>query len=91
MKPALVLTLLAMFLRILAFFTARSNFTHLVSYKKKKGHVLVTHGIYAFFRHPSYTGFYYYAIFSMIMIGNFVSAILFACMLSVFFNARIKS
>lgn len=86
MYPALLISLLAMVLRILAFFTAKSNFTHKVSYNKKMSHTLVTHGVYSIFRHPSYTGFYYYTIGTMVLIGNFVSAVLFGFMLSVFFD-----
>ncbi len=89
MKPALVLAILSTLLRILAFFTAKSNFTHKVSHSKTYNHTLITHGIYSIFRHPSYTGFFYYTFSTMILIGNFVSAILFACMLSFFFDRRI--
>lgn len=79
-----------MLLRILAFYTAKSNFTHKVSFKKKESHELVTNGIYSVFRHPSYTGFFYYTIASMLLIGNWVSAFLFAMMLSYFFDDRIE-
>lgn len=79
-----------MVLRIMAFFTAKSNFTHKVSSSKKVSHKLVTNGVYSIFRHPSYTGFFYYTVASMVLIGNFVSAILFGLMLSVFFDDRIS-
>lgn len=86
MIPALIVSIIALIMRILAFFTAKSNFTHKVSSSKKSTHILITNGIYSIFRHPSYTGFYYFSIATMIMIGNFISAFLFAIMLSVFFD-----
>jgi protein-S-isoprenylcysteine O-methyltransferase len=85
MIPAFIIAIGSVIIRCLAFYTAKSNFTHQVAYKKKKRHELVTDGIYSILRHPSYTGFYYFSIFSMILIGNFICAILFGCMLSCFF------
>lgn len=90
MWPALIITILSTILRILAFFTAKSNFTHKVSSTKKYSHALVTNGIYSIFRHPSYTGFFYYTISIMVLIGNFVSAFMFGIMLSIFFEERIE-
>jgi protein-S-isoprenylcysteine O-methyltransferase len=85
MIPAFAISLISMLIRFLAFFTAKSNFTHQVASSKKENHKLVTNGIYSILRHPSYTGFFYFTIASMILIGNFFCAILFACMLSHFF------
>lgn len=86
MAPALVISIIALIMRIMAFFTAKSNFTHKVASTKKQSHKLVTNGIYSFFRHPSYTGFFYFSIATMVLIGNFISAILFGIILSVFFD-----
>ena len=85
MIPAFVITVASLILRILAFYTAKSNFTHKVAYRKKKEHQLVTNGIYSIFRHPSYTGFFYFSVGSMVMIGNFISAAAFWVALSTFF------
>lgn len=49
-------------LRKLAMLTARSNFNHLIQTYKEKGHVLVTHGIYAYMRHPSYVGWFIWTL-----------------------------
>ncbi|KAI8619385.1 Isoprenylcysteine carboxyl methyltransferase family-domain-containing protein [Chytriomyces sp. MP71] len=54
------LVLACQVLRSLAMLTAGANFTHLISFHKERGHVLVTDGIYKVFRHPSYTAFFYY-------------------------------
>jgi len=49
-------------LRKSAIWTARDNFTHIVQQEKTQTHVLVTHGVYSWFRHPSYVGFFYWSI-----------------------------
>ncbi|HVA96131.1 MAG TPA: isoprenylcysteine carboxylmethyltransferase family protein [Candidatus Acidoferrales bacterium] len=38
--------------------TLGTNWTHAYEYQVKKGHSLVTSGIYAYIRHPIYTGLY---------------------------------
>jgi protein-S-isoprenylcysteine O-methyltransferase len=86
MGLALIITIIGQSTRIIAFFTCKHNFTHLISYRKIQGHVLITNGIYSFLRHPAYTGYFYFATFSQIFIGNFVSFILFFCFLIKFFD-----
>jgi protein-S-isoprenylcysteine O-methyltransferase len=76
-------------LRIAAFFTCRKNFTHLVRYRKVPGHELVTNGIYSIFRHPSYTGYFYFSVGGQIFLGNVLSSVLFAIVLIKFFRDRI--
>jgi len=56
--------------RLVALFTARSNFTHQISYKKKDDHELVTTGIYSIWRHPGYFGWFWWAVGSQILLGN---------------------
>ena len=43
-------------------FTAGSNFNHVVQNEKSETHTLVTSGVYAWFRHPSYVGWFYWSI-----------------------------
>ncbi len=76
-------------LRVAAFFTCRHNFTHLVRYRKVPDHKLVTNGVYSIFRHPSYTGYFYFSIGGQILLGNIVSFFSFAYVLSKFFKDRI--
>jgi len=45
-----------------AIWTARDNFTHLVQQEKTQTHLLVTQGVYSWFRHPSYVGWFYWCI-----------------------------
>lgn len=49
-------------LRKAAMFTAGSNFNHVVQNEKSDTHTLVTSGVYAWFRHPSYVGWFYWSI-----------------------------
>ncbi|KAJ3009048.1 hypothetical protein HKX48_008198 [Thoreauomyces humboldtii] len=69
--------------------TAGANFTHLIADDKDPNHVLVTNGIYAIFRHPSYTGFFYWGIFTQLAAGNPICATAFAFALQRFFASRI--
>ena len=82
-------TVLGMFLRIMAFATARSNFHHLIRYRREQGHKLVTHGVYSFERHPGYMGYFYFSIASQLILGNFVSFLAFFYVLWNFFYDRI--
>lgn len=89
MVPAFFVSALGEGLRITAFFTCKSNFTHIVKDKIDRKHQLITNGIYAWLRHPSYTGYFYFSVFGQIFIGNVVSSIAFFFVLSRFFNDRI--
>ena len=53
-------------LRKLAMLTASSNFNHYVRHVREEGHTLITHGVYAFCRHPSYVGWFYWSIGSQV-------------------------
>ena len=57
-------------LRKLSMFTAASNFTHHVQYRKRHGHTLVTHGVYSLFRHPSYVGWFYWSVGTQLLLCN---------------------
>ena len=58
--------------RTMAMAHAGSNFNHLVQMKKKQGHELVTDGIYAWLRHPSYFGFWWWGLGTQVVLGNWV-------------------
>lgn len=45
-----------------AMITGSTNFDHIVQTEKNTKHELVTHGIYSLCRHPSYVGWFYWAI-----------------------------
>jgi protein-S-isoprenylcysteine O-methyltransferase len=88
--PGALLMITGLFARLLAFYTAKSNFTHLIQVHKRSNHTLVTNGIYSLLRHPSYFGFFYFAVGSMIFIGNFFCSVAYIVTLHKFFRERIR-
>lgn len=63
-------TLIGQVFRSAAMGTAKSNFNHIVQTKKAEEHVLVTHGIYRYFRHPSYAGFWWWSVGTQVLLCN---------------------
>lgn len=84
------MVLAGLYVRFAAIFHAGRNFTHLVQYTKRPEHKLVTDGIYKHFRHPSYFGFYIFAIGTQVWLLNPLSTVLYAIALWYFFYIRIK-
>jgi protein-S-isoprenylcysteine O-methyltransferase len=84
-----VMVLTSQCLRSAAMMTAGSNFNHYVQYTKDDSHVLVTHGVYKYLRHPAYTGFYYWGIGTQLMLWNPICVCLYAYALGKFFGGRI--
>ena len=70
--------------------TAGSNFSHVVRHTKASSHQLVTTGIYSVLRHPSYFGYFWWAIGTQLMCGNVVCLLGYAFVLFRFFDRRIK-
>lgn len=66
----LVLCAVGEILRKAAIWTARDNFTHLVQQEKTQTHALVTSGVYSWFRHPSYVGWFYWCIGTQVKYKN---------------------
>jgi len=77
-------------LRILAMMTCGTNFHHLIQSHQKDDHLLVTHGIYKYLRHPSYTGWFYFTIGTQILLGNPLTTIGYGITGLNFFQRRIK-
>lgn len=69
---------------------ASSNFSHSVAYKKAARHKLVTDGVYSWFRHPSYAGFFYWGLGTQMVLQNPISFIMFFASLWRFFSRRIR-
>ncbi|OWB66939.1 hypothetical protein B5S30_g2287 [[Candida] boidinii] len=84
------LTLYGQYLRSIAMITAGKSFSHRIAENKKQNHSLVTDGIYAKFRHPSYRGFYLWALGTQILLCNPISFLGFSVILHKFFSARIR-
>lgn len=84
-----ILTFTGHLLRAGAEFTAKSNFTHQISFSKKSSHKLVTHGVYSISRHPGYLGWFIWSVSTQIMMWNPISAIGFVLASYHFFKGRI--
>jgi len=76
--------------RAAAMITCGESFNHYIQRNKKDNHVLVTKGIYSILRHPSYTGFYYWAVGTQLVLCNPISTILYGCAAWTFFRYRIE-
>lgn len=85
----LSLALFGEIIRKTAMFTAGKNFSHSISSRKNSEHHLVTHGIYALIRHPSYAGWFYWAVGTQILLQNPACTIIFAVISLEFFKGRI--
>jgi protein-S-isoprenylcysteine O-methyltransferase len=79
------------YVRSAAMAKAGSSFNHLVQSTKRDDHVLVTNGIYAFSRHPSYFGFFWWGLGTQLVLGNPVCFIGYAVVLWAFFAKRIQN
>ena len=77
-------------MRLMAFFTAKSNFTHLVQSQRRPKHQLVTNGIYKYIRHPGYLGFFIFSVSSMLFIKNYFCFVAYFFVLRGFFKERME-
>lgn len=85
----LAILVCAQCIRSVAMATAGESFNHLIQTSKKQNHVLITHGIYRIFRHPSYVGFFYWSISTQLILGNILHVFLYSLASWTFFNRRI--
>jgi protein-S-isoprenylcysteine O-methyltransferase len=86
----LIMVVVGQVVRSTAMAQAGTNFNHTVQSRKNDGHELVTTGLYAYFRHPSYFGFFWWGIGTQVMLGNTVCFLGYAGVLWYFFNRRIS-
>lgn len=77
-------------MRKTAMFTAGKSFTHMIASERKPEHHLVTSGIYSIVRHPSYAGWFYWAIGTQLLLKNPLCFFLFAVISHNFFKDRIE-
>lgn len=85
----LVICLVGEIIRKLAMLHAGRNFNHLVQSHKSREHKLVTTGIYAWSRHPSYLGWFLWSVGTQVLLVNPVCFLLYAVVSFAFFNERI--
>ncbi|KAH6850318.1 Isoprenylcysteine carboxyl methyltransferase family-domain-containing protein [Chaetomium sp. MPI-CAGE-AT-0009] len=86
----LVLVVVGQAVRSMAMIHAGRSFNHLVQNRRREDHVLVTSGVYGVFRHPSYFGFFWWALGTQMVMGNVVSFVGYAVVLYRFFSSRIS-
>ena len=86
----LFLILSGQIIRSIAMKDAGTNFNHIVQSTKRSTHTLITSGIYAYFRHPSYFGFFWWAIGTQLVLGNILGFAIYWAVLWRFFSARIE-
>ncbi|KAK4248422.1 protein-S-isoprenylcysteine O-methyltransferase [Corynascus novoguineensis] len=86
----MVLVILGQAVRSAAMIQAGRSFNHLVQYQRRSGHVLVTTGVYAVLRHPSYFGFFWWALGTQMVMGNVLGFVGYAVVLWKFFSSRIR-
>ncbi|KAF9076753.1 Isoprenylcysteine carboxyl methyltransferase family-domain-containing protein [Rhodocollybia butyracea] len=87
----MVMVLIGQFMRSTAMIHASTNFSHTLAFKKLDRHQLVTDGIYAWCRHPSYAGFFYWALGTQLVLQNPLCFVLYFILLWRFFSARTKT
>lgn len=86
----LVVLLAGQFIRTLAMCTAKESFNHHIQRSQSQNHKLVTTGIYGYFRHPSYFGFWWWFV-GMQLVLNSVFVMVVGCgVLWRFFSRRIE-
>jgi protein-S-isoprenylcysteine O-methyltransferase len=85
-----VLVLVGQTVRSLAMVTAGKSFNHIVQHQKKETHRLVTTGVYGVLRHPSYFGFFWWAVGTQVVLGNPISFVAYAFVMHMFFKDRIR-
>lgn len=85
----IAMVVVGQFVRSTAMAQAGTNFNHIVQSRKNAGHELVTHGLYAYFRHPSYFGFFWWGIGTQVMLGNTFCFFAYVGILWYFFMRRI--
>ena len=85
----LCMCLVGLLSRALGMATASSNFSHRIEEHKRQEHTLVTHGIYAWLRHPAYFGFFWFSVGTQLLLSNPLCLLLYAGTTFHFFWDRI--
>ena len=87
---ALPALLLCQSLRSLSMYHGSTNFTHIISHSATPTHHLITGGLYALSRHPSYTAWLAWSISTQLLLCNPICTIGFAIVGWRFFQRRIE-
>ncbi|KAJ7638920.1 ICMT-domain-containing protein [Roridomyces roridus] len=87
----IIMVILGQTLRSTAMIHASTNFSHAVAFRKRAEHVLVTDGVYRYSRHPSYAGFFYWALGTQVVLLNPVCFVGYALVTWRFFSRRVRA
>ncbi|KFD67252.1 hypothetical protein M514_05087, partial [Trichuris suis] len=87
----LALVLIGELLRKAAIVNAGDCFTHLVSFRRRPEHQLITNGIYSICRHPSYTGWLLWSVGTQVLLCNPICTVLYAVISWKFLAERIRT
>lgn len=85
----LALVVFGQLLRSIAMKTCGEYFNHYIQHTNEDSHRLITNGIYHYLRHPSYVGYFYWAIGTQLLLSNPINFFLFAWAAWRFFRERI--
>jgi protein-S-isoprenylcysteine O-methyltransferase len=85
-----VAVLVGQAVRTAAMVQAGRSFNHVVQRQRATSHALVTDGVYAWLRHPSYFGFFWWALGTQLVLGNVVCLAGYTAVLWRFFAMRIR-
>lgn len=73
-----------------AMISTTSNFSHLIQLKKSENHRLVSTGLYNYFRHPSYCGWFWWCVGTQVLLGSPICLIGYIITAFRFFERRIS-
>ena len=85
----LIMVGIGQFVRTTAMVQCGESFNHIIQQHRKSSHFLVTHGVYALFRHPSYFGFFWWSLGTQLVLGNVFCGVGYAVVVWRFFAGRI--
>ncbi|KAJ8022090.1 Protein-S-isoprenylcysteine O-methyltransferase [Holothuria leucospilota] len=77
-------------MRKVAMLTAGRSFNHYIQVTKEEDHHLITHGIYAWSRHPSYVGWFYWSVGTQILLCNPICLVAYTVASWRFFKERVE-
>ncbi|XP_071805251.1 protein-S-isoprenylcysteine O-methyltransferase-like [Asterias amurensis] len=86
----LILCIFGECLRKVSMLTAGRSFNHYIQTTRASDHVLVTHGVYAWSRHPSYVGWFYWSLGTQIILCNPICLVAYTVTSWRFFNERVE-
>lgn len=76
-------------IRVVAMLQCGPSFSLMIEGERRHGHVLIQHGLYRYFRHPAYFGWFWRTVMAQLILANPFTAILHTAVTWMFFRSRI--